>query len=201
MGLLSSSVSFVRYSVEGEIPSDFTNFAAERIKANAFHDIDDSFEESSVGWVSVMNMFDTEFAYASFEVSDYIVLSLRIDERKVSAAALKKFSRKEEERIKKERQVPHLNRSHLLEIKENIKLQLMKKAVPLPSVYDVCWNLAQGTLLFFSTSLKAQELLENFFKETFGLDLVLQIPYLTAQHLLEQADQEALADITPEIFV
>ena len=201
MGLLSSSVSFVRYSVEGEIPPDFINLADERIKAHAFRDIDESFEETSIGWVSVMNMFDTEFAFASFAVGDYIVMTLRIDERKVSAAAVKKFTLKEEERIKKERQVPRLSRSHLLEIKENVKLQLMKKAVPLPSVYDVCWNLAQGTLLFFSTSLKAQELLENFFKETFGLDLVLQIPYLTAQHLLGQEDQEALADITPEIFV
>ena len=101
MGLLSNSASFVRYSVEGELPPDFLNFAAERIKEHAFHDIDDSFEERSVGWVSVMNMFDSEFPYASFEVGDYIVLTLRIDERKVSAAALKKFSRKEEERIKK----------------------------------------------------------------------------------------------------
>ena len=92
MGLLSSSANFVRYSVHGELPANFWDFAAERIAAFSFRDIDDNFEERSIGWVAVNNMFDSEFAYASYAAGDYIVLSLRIDERKVSPAVLKKFA-------------------------------------------------------------------------------------------------------------
>ena len=106
MGLLSNSGSFVRFSVEGEMPSSFWDFAAERIVRKAFRDIDDSYEEYSIGWVSVMNMFDSEFAYASYAAGDYIALTMRIDERKVAPAELKKICMKEEERIKKERQIP-----------------------------------------------------------------------------------------------
>ncbi len=201
MGLLANSATFVRYAVTGDIPVDFWNFAAEHISRNAFRDIDDTYDEYSIGWVSVLNMFDAEFSYASYAAGDYITLSMRIDERKVSAAVLKKFCLKEEERLKKERQIPKVSRGQRLEIKENMQLMLMKKAVPVPAVYDLCWNLADNTVLFFSTNAKAQAALEDFFKETFGLFLVLQVPYLTAAHLLPVAKEDQLADITASIFV
>jgi DNA recombination-dependent growth factor C len=201
MGLLSSSTQFVRYAVEGDLPADFWNFAAERIAAASFRDIDDTYDERSVGWVSVDNMFDNRFEGASFAVADYLVLSLRIDERKVGPAVLKKFCMKEEEKIKRERQIPRLNRRQRVELKENVRIALMKKAVPVASVYDLCWNLSQGSLLFFSTNMKAHEIIEDLFKETFGLRLVLQIPYLSAAHLLNQNEQKQLAGLEPDVFI
>jgi hypothetical protein len=201
MGLLSNSATFVRFAVEGDIPTNFWDFAAERISRNTFRDIDDTYDEYSIGWVSVQNMFDAEFSYASYAAGDYVALSMRIDERKVSAAVLKKFCLKEEERLKKERQIPKLSRGQRIEIKENMQLMLMKKAVPIPAVYDLCWNLSDNTVLFFSTNSKAQAALEDFFKETFGLFLVLQVPYLTALHLLPDEAEDKLADMTASIFV
>ena len=201
MGLLSSSGTFVRFSVEGELPENIWEFAAERIAANAFKDIDDNYEEYSIGWVSVMNMFDSGFTYASHAVGDYIVLSMRIDERKISGAVLKKYCMKEEERVKKEKQVPKLSRGQRLEIKENIKLMLTRKADPIPAVYDLCWNLANNTVLFFSTSAKVHVALEDLFKETFGLHLVLQVPYLAAAHLLGPEQEAALAAMDSSILL
>jgi DNA recombination-dependent growth factor C len=129
------------------------------------------------------------------------MLSMRIDERKVVPAILKKFCLKEEERVKKERQLPRLSKRQRQEIKENVQLMLLKKAMPGSAVYDLAWNLAEGTVLFFSTNKKAQETLEEFFKETFDLRLVLQIPYLTAAHLLDREEQEKLEQLHPEIFI
>jgi len=201
MGLLSRTTTFVRYAVEGEIPGNFWDFAAERIAQFSFRDIDDTFDEYSIGWVAIDNMFDSSFAHASYAAGDYIVLSMRIDERKVSNTLLQKFSLKEEERIKKAKQIPRLSRSHRVRIKEDIRLQLVKKSLPMPSVYDLCWNLADSTVLFFSTSTKAQSVLEDFFKECFGLTIILQVPYLTAARLLDAAEQERLQDLGPEILV
>ena len=201
MGLLSRTATFVRYSVEGELPGNFWDFAAERIAQFSFQDIDDTFDEYSIGWVSIDNMFDASFAHASYAVGDYIVLSLRIDERKVSKTLLQKFSLKEEERIKKVKQIPRLNRSERVRIKEDVRLQLVKKSLPLPSVYDLCWNLADNTVLFFSISTKAQSVLEDFFKECFGLTIILQVPYLSATNLLEASLQERLQDLRPQVFV
>jgi hypothetical protein len=73
--------------------------------------------------------------------------------------------------------------------------------MPVPAVYDLSWNLANGTLLFFSTSAKAQSVLEDFFKECFGFTIMLQVPYLTAAHLLNGDEQERLQELHPTIFV
>ena len=201
MGLLSRTSTFVRYSVEGQLPDNFWDFAAERIAQFSFRDIDDTFDEYSIGWVAVDNMFNSAFAHASYAVGDQIVLSLRIDERKVSKILLKKFSLKEEERLKKERQIPRLSRNQRVQIKEDIHLQLVKKALPVPSVYEMSWNLANNTVLFFSISPKAQSILEDFFKECFGFTIILQVPYLAAANLLDLSEQERLKEVQPEILV
>ena len=201
MGLLSRTSTFVRYSVEGQLPDKFWDFAAERIAQFSFRDIDETFDEYSIGWVSVDNMFDSTFAHASYAVGDQIVLAMRIDERKVSPTLLKKFSLKEEDRLKKERQIPRLSRSQRVQIKEDIRLQLVKKALHVPSVYELSWNLANNTVLFFSISTKAQSILEDFFKECFGFTVILQVPYLAAANLLDDSQQERLKEIQPEILV
>lgn len=201
MGFLSGSASFVRFGVDGDLPENVWDFIAERVAAFSFQDIDETYDEFSIGWVSVINMFDSDFAYASYANGDYVTLTLRTDERKVSPAILKKFCAKEEERIKKERQIPKVGKAMKTEIKERMRTELMRKAVPVPAVYDLCWNLAESTLLFFSTNKKAQAQLEDFFKETFGLTIMQQIPYLTAEHLIEEDESMRLAAIGADIFV
>ena len=201
MGFVNGTASFVRFSVEGDLPENIWDFIADRVVAFGFRDIDETYEESSIGWVSVLNMFDTEFDYASYAAGNYVTLSMRIDERKVSSAIVKKFVQKEEERVKKEKQIPKIPRSMRVEIKERIHNELMRKALPMPAVFDLCWNLENSTLLFFSTNKKAQALLEDLFKESFGLTLMQQIPYLCGEHLLDEDDAERLATITPESFL
>jgi DNA recombination-dependent growth factor C len=201
MGLVSGAASFVRFSVEGQLPDSFWEFAAERIAAHSFHDIDDTLDEYSIGWVSVMNMFDADFAYGSYAAGDYVVLAMRVDERKVSPSVLKKYVLKEEERVKAERQVSRLSRNARLEIKERIRTQLVRKSVPVPAVYDLCWNLSDGTVLFFSTNKKAMVLLEELFKETFGLSLILQVPWLTAGHLIDNETGSRMDSLRPAVLV
>lgn len=201
MGFLKGTASFVRFSVEGTLPENSLDFIAKRIMAYSFKDIDDTYDEYSIGWVSILNMFDTQFAFASYVAGDYITLTLRMDERKVSPAILKKFVQKEEERVRIERQVPKLGRSVKVEIKERIRTELMRKAIPIPATFELCWNLANSTLLFFSTNKKIHSVLEDFFKESFGLLIRQQIPFITAEYLVGEDSAAMLGSISPEIFV
>lgn len=201
MGFLSGSASFVRFSVEGELPENTLDYIAERIMAFSFRDIDDTYDEYSIGWVSVLNMFDTEFEYASYAAGDYITLSLRIDERKVSPAILKKFVMKEEERVKQEKQIPKLGRSLKVEIKERVHTELLRKSIPVPTVYDLCWSLSDSMLYFFTTNKKAHGILEDFFNDSFGVMLRQQIPYVVGENLLDEEGVDTLARINPEIMV
>lgn len=201
MGFIKGSASFVRFSVEGELPENVWDFIADRVASFSFKDIDDTYDEYSIGWVSVLNMFDSDFDFGSYASGDYVTLSLRVDERKVSPAILKKFVQKEEERIKKEKQIPKIGRTLKVEIKERVHTELIRKAIPLPAVYDLCWNLSDNTLLFFTTNKKAHALLEDFFKESFGCLIMQQVPYITAEHLLGEEEAAKLSSITPDIFL
>ena len=74
--------------------------------------------------------------------------------------------------------------------------------MPVPAVYDLVWSLSESSLYFFSTNKKAHMLLEDFFKDCFGLVLELQIPFTIATQLLTDENQQArLEQISPEIFV
>ena len=201
MGFINGSASFVRFSVEGELPENPLDFIADRVMAFSFRDIDDTYDEYSIGWVSVLNMFDSQFQYASYAAGDYITITLRVDERKVSPAILKKFVQKEEERVKLEKQVPKLGRAQKVEIKERIRTELMRKAIPIPVIYDLCWSLSESTLYFFSTNKKAHAVLEDFFKESFGLLLRQQIPYVVGEQLLDEDGLDRLARINPDVLV
>lgn len=201
MGLVKGSASFVRFTVEGELPENPLEFVAERIVSFSFKDIDDTYDEYSIGWVSITNMFDADFNYGSYMAGDYITLSLRIDERKVSNAILKKFIAKEEERVKKEKDIPKVGRAMKVEIKERIKAELTRKAFPMPVVFDLCWNLSAGTLFFFSTNKNIHETLEEFFKECFGVLLKRQIPYLQAEDIVGEEKHHRLDSLRPDIFV
>lgn len=201
MALIKGSASFVRFSVEGELPENSMDYIAERVKAYSFSDIDETYDEYSVGWVSIHNMFDSDFAYASYIAGDCVTLTLRVDERKVSPAILKKIVQKEEERTKLEKQLPKLSRSMKVQIKERVRTELMRKAIPVPAVFDLYWSLGESTLVFFSTNKKAHAILEDFFRETFGLLIRQQIPYTTAEHLVDEEKLEKLEKMTPELFI
>jgi DNA recombination-dependent growth factor C len=201
MGFLKGTASFVKFSVDGQLPENSLDFIANRVVAYSFQDIDDTYDEYSIGWVSILNMFDSQFAFASYVAGDYITLTLRIDERKVSPAILKKFVQKEEERVRREQQVPKLSRSTKVQIKERIRTELMRKAIPIPSTFELCWNLSHSTLLFFSTNQKVHAILEDFFKESFNLLIRQQIPYTIAEHLVDEEQAALLERLSPEIFV
>lgn len=199
MGLMGNSIGFVRFTVEGELTCSPEELL-DRARQHCFTDIDDDFAELSSGWVSVGNLLDNGLVAGPVLVGDCLTLSLRIDQRKVSTAVLKKMCMKEEARIRAERQVPKLSRDQRLEIKENMRLQLVKKAVPTPAIYDLVWNLADGVVYFFSTSAKVAAFLEDIFKACFGLYLQQQIPYTTGGRRLDVVGFERLGEMQPAMM-
>lgn len=201
MGLLAGSASFTRFAVDGELPDKVWDFIAEQVTKRSFKDIDDTLDELSIGWVSVGDMFDSRFAYGSYAAGDYVTLSMRVDERKISSAVLKKFAAKEEARIKEEKELRRLSRSIRLEIKERIKAELVRKSPPVPAVYDLYWHVPKGTVIFFSNGRKPLALLEELFKETFGLSLVMQVPWNTALTLVDEQTAAKLDSLQPTSLI
>lgn len=201
MGLLRGAASFTRFTVEGELPGNTWNFIAKQTAKHRFKDIDETLDEFSIGWVSAADMFDAQFADSAHAAGDYVVLSMRVDERKVSAAVVKKFAAKEEARIKAEQELHRLSRTVRLEIKERIRTELLRAAPPVPAVYDFCWNVSKGTALFFSNSRKPLALLEELFKESFGMSLIMQVPWSIAMQCADQQLAAGLEQLQPAALI
>jgi DNA recombination-dependent growth factor C len=190
MGLYSGSVSYVRYTAEDDVPENIKDHVLKKLKEFSFREIDaGSQNEKSSGWVSAENMASTFFDDLHFAKEPYLAFSLRIDVRRIPGLTMKAAFLREEIKYKKSMGIEVLKKKDKDMIKEHIRQDLTKRALPTPAVFDVCWNIAAGTVLFFSTSKSANDEFVSFFYRVFGIKLTRLAPYDLAGFLFKKKDK------------
>lgn len=204
MGFMQRTVSFTRFQVEGPLPEDYPEIFPEKIMQRAFRKIDeDSLEERSEGWVNIMDMLDSYFPAMEYFKEPYLALSWRVDTRRVPAGALRRYADEAERDIKAREEVRYLPKKRREEIREHVRLMLLKRAIPSSDVYDVVWNLPEGMLLFGSTSARLCDEFRSFFLKTFECGLFPVSPYSLGEKLLTEAgaSSDLLHNTRPSTFV
>lgn len=187
MGLISGSGSFTRYFVEGTLPENFLESLSENIARHSFRNLDEeSIAERSVGWVNVMDMFDNRFAGLDFLKEPYVTMSFRVDEKKIPSTALKQYCLEAEEKIKTTENLEYLPKIRRLDIKEGVRLRLLKRAIPVSRIYDMIWNYSTGLVIFGCTTNKLCDEFMKFFLQTFNIQLQTICPYTLACSFLEK---------------
>ena len=73
----------MRFAVEGQLPQTFMAFVDSRLKANSFRESRHTTEEKRLGWVSAMDILDTDFNKDDYSLGDYLVFSLRADHKMI----------------------------------------------------------------------------------------------------------------------
>jgi DNA recombination-dependent growth factor C len=190
VGLFSGSASYIRYRVTGDVPGAVKPFALEKLQWHAFHEIDPgTLTDKSIGWVSAENMSLTKFDDMHFAKDPYLVFSLRIDTRRIPPIALKAAVLREELTAKEQIGRERLNKKQKMDIREEQMQRLLKRVLPLPAVYDVCWNTGAGEVLFFSTSKKANEEFVAFFFRAFDLKLKAKTPAALAAEVRPDSEE------------
>lgn len=189
MGVYANTVSITQYTITGDLPkSDQFQWFSEKLSARGFQSIENSAEESSEGWTLVDHPDDAAFeAPSDFWRDNYVVFSLRRDQRKIPAALLKSHAGREEGAFLA--QHPNLRRAPKKkreEIKEQVQLRLLVKSLPVPSSVDVVWDQKSGVLTLFSLGTKVLERFEEIFRKTFeGFGPVIIHPFARARMLVE----------------
>ena len=187
MAFLSGAASFSRFSVNGKPPKNYEEEFPLRIAQHAFRRLDEnSDEERSTGWVNVMDILDNQFPNRDYFKAPYLVLSWRVDTRKVPSKALRQYSREAEDKIKDMENLEWLSKKQRQEIREGVLIQLLKRAIPRTNTYDMVWNLDGQTVLFGSTSNRLCGEFTEFFFKTFDMNLTPVFPYLMALQALEK---------------
>ena len=196
MGVYANTVSFIQFTVSGEAPTQdqFTWFS-EKLARLGFQSIENSTEETSEGWTLVDRPDDADFqAPGDFWRDNYLLFSLRRDQRKIPSAVLKSHTGREEGAFLA--QHPNLRRTpknKRQEVKELVQVRLLAKCLPDPSSVDAVWDLKNGVLTLFSLGSKTIERFEDMFRKTFeGCSLVMIHPYARAARLVDGAVLESL---------
>jgi len=203
MGLISGSGSFTRYLAEGPLPENLMEELSLMIIRHSFKILDEkSIAERSTGWVNVMDMFDNQFAGFEFLKEPYITMSLRVDERKIPATALKQYCLEVEAKMKDDENLEHIPQRRKADIRDAVKLRLLKRAIPVARTYDMIWNYNTGLVIFGCTSNKTCDEFMEFFLSTFGIQLQVICPYTLAVSFLEKKSSslDTLEGLTPFNF-
>ncbi len=177
MGLLKGNITFSRYRVCGEPPKDFSAFVNRQIRTFAFQELILASEELSMGWTSIDNVLDTNFEYANYALGDYLIFSLRIDKKSVPPSLLRIKASEAEKAVMAEKQQERLYRDQRKQILESVKNNLLAKALPTPSFYDVCWCVSRKWLIFGSHTEAVNDVFRKHFERTFELKLQPLAPW------------------------
>jgi hypothetical protein len=196
MGVYANTVSITQFTITGDLPKeDLFQWFSEKLSKKGFQSIENSTEETSEGWTLVDRPDDAAFeAPGDFWRDNYLVFSLRRDQRKIPSAVLKSHAGREEGVFLA--QHPNLRRTpknKRLEIKELVQTRLLTKCLPVPSSVDLVWDQKKGILTLFSLGAKVIERFEDIFRKTFeGFGLVMIHPYARASMLLDGQMLEGL---------
>jgi len=189
MGVYSNTVSMTQFIITGELPDiDDSKWFCEKLSGKAFQSIENSTDELSEGWTQTDHPDNSSFELPSdFWRDNYLLLSMRRDQRKIPGAVLKSHTSRKEAAFLAEH--PNLRRTpkgKREEIKELVQINLMAKCLPVPATTDLVWDRKSGALTLFGAGSKVLERFEDLFRKTFeGFHLLAIHPFARARMLLE----------------
>ena len=204
MGIMSASGSFTRYRIVEDVSQGLWLEVQDRLAQDCFQEIDDTADENSYGWVSIEDMLDTAWAAGTPFKGEYVAFALRLDTRRIPAAVFKKYYQiglQEAMAKAKEQGKKFVGREAKRELKENVKLWLLRQTLPVPAVFDVVWNMRTNRILLGSTQNTARTLFEDLFTKSFELHLEPLTPYYLAQNIGGEKILEKLEGYEPTMFV
>lgn len=204
MGFLSNSCSFTRFRITEMVPQELWMTIPAKLKQFAFQDIDELAEERAWGWTSFEDMLDTEWKKAPPEKGAYIAFAFRLDTRRIPPAVLKKhvlIALREEEARLQDQGKKFIARERRLELRDQVKLRLLGRFLPIPALFDVVWAIDTNRIYLASTQAKLIELFMNHFTLTFDLHLEPLTPYALAVSLLDETRTAQLDTLEPTPFV
>ncbi len=204
MGLLASSVSMTRYRFVEPPPDSLWPEIPKRLKQYSFKDIDQSADERSFGWVNFDDMLDSDWVDAVPDKGEYLAFALRLDTRRISPAVLKKhlqLALQQAEVKARGEGRKYLSRDDKKEVKEQTRLRLLARALPIPALFEVAWNTKTNIVYLASTNSKVRDLFVDLFSATFELHLDPLTPQALALALLGEEAEHRLQNIEPALFI
>jgi len=171
MPLLTGAMGFRRYRVINAPSSLDRDALLESLGEKAFKKPPSAATGGeTIGWVSIHNLCVTDFPYDECWFNQYLIFSLRMDNKRLPAKLLKAMLdlRVRDWLIETGREkIPAAVKR---ELKEQLELELFPRQLPAVASHDICWDTSTGIVRFFNTSERVNEIFRVLFFRTFGFE-------------------------------
>lgn len=171
MPLLNGAMGFRRYRVVGTPGSLDREELLEALANNAFRKPPSAATGGeTTGWVNLHNLCITDFPYDECWFNQYLIFSLRMDNKRLPAKLLKAML---DLRVRDwlsetgREKIPAAVKS---ELREQLELELFPRQLPAVASHDICWDTSTQILRFFNTSERVNEIFRVLFFRTFGFE-------------------------------
>jgi DNA recombination-dependent growth factor C len=203
VGVISGSVSYSTYHVQGSIETVGVDAAFEAITKYWFRPLlPDAEEETSVGWCDVDDLLAEAPSFPAIFRDGYLCLSIRADKWAIPSTLLKAHVARRERALLTEQSRAKLFRTEKDAIRAEVLRELRHRALASASVVDMVWNLEDNRLRLWSQSSRANERFAELFTKTFDLRAIPDTPYVAAlQCGLEESVVGMMADAQPARFL
>jgi DNA recombination-dependent growth factor C len=183
VSIIKGTVSLTRYRVLDQPVEIGDEFIAERLQRNAFIDIEGGVEEESAGWVEILDQLSTSFGPVDFRFGDVSVMSMRVDNRKVSAKMVNRYLAMALAEAEERSEKP-LGAEDRRLLKSKVRQDLLARTPVNTDIYEVVWLPKRDEVWLAAVGTKVRERFEDLWRRTFNLGLMLKIPYVLARELL-----------------
>ncbi|MDR2301257.1 MAG: recombination-associated protein RdgC [Deltaproteobacteria bacterium] len=196
MSFAKGGATFTRYRITEEPVGGITeDFIAERLTANAFVDIEETSEESSVGWVQFFNHLNSTFPLQVWSFSELAVFTLRSDERKLPNKILNRYLAIAVARFTEETgRAP--NSVKKKELKDALRHDLLRRSLLDTSLLEVIWLTKINEIWLGAAGEKNRALFEEAWLRTFGLGLKILVPITIGLEILKKPLQDRLMELS-----
>jgi recombination associated protein RdgC len=204
VGLLKGSVSYTKFFVQGEVPSDFRDRFLEAIRMRAFTPLTPEEDaEERVGWCPFDSPYAPEegFEYNGVFYNQYLNLAFRADRWRFPGPVFRALFDKMAKVYLEKQGRKRLGKREKEELKVMVGKKLRKQFSPAVQVVELSWDLESGVCRFAHQSPKVHEHLHELFEKTFGLKLLAGGPFADALHAgLPEAFLKTIEHLEPSAF-
>ncbi|MDA0712395.1 MAG: hypothetical protein O2897_00185 [bacterium] len=201
MGILSGSSTYLRFKIEGEVPSGYLELFEKSINMRRFVPLHvDGEDTESIGWVSFQKPYDddAEIFNDNFLFNESIVLGYREDS---ISYPMKDWIRKRlEEFQEKNQSVASWQTKKSIEAA--VVGELRKRILPKSKVINFAWDISRGELRFFARGKSIADRFISHFEQTFQLKInLISFADLALRTDMSLMDKSLLETLEPqEIF-
>lgn len=193
MGFLQNTVSFTTYRLPKAPDGDLRQTVLEGLQRGRVSTIDiDLGRDRSSGFAVFENPLSSEFEEGNIFFDPLIAFAMRMDKLSVPPSTQRLYI---QQRIRENllttgrAKLPKQERE---ELTEQVRLDLLRRAIPAITVADVIWDMRTSMIRLYSTSTALNDEFMDRFHHIFGIHL---IPMNTVGILESILDERSLHDV------